>query len=79
MATTVRFHDDEKPNIEKAFVRAIGQDAWYRMKPFWYKHNAYGTWEVYTDEEMETMIQKGQQPKIFTQLMQAMLYAHGGE
>ena len=76
MATTVRFHEDEKPKIEKAFVRAIGQDMWYKMQPFWYNHNAYGTWEVYTEEEMQSMIDNGQYPKVFAQLMQTMLYTH---
>lgn len=39
MATTVRFGDGEREKIEKGYIGPVGMDLWYKVSPFWYKHN----------------------------------------
>jgi len=73
MATTVRFGDGEREKIERGYIRAVGMDLWYKAAPFWYKHNQHGTWEMYTTEEMDSLVDKGHYPKFYTMALQEIL------
>lgn len=92
MAATIRFNDDEIPAVTRGFIKTIDRDNWHKVAPFWYKKNQYGTWEVYTTEELSNICENSlltkedekehnrkiqRIPKNHALLIQSMIINHG--
>jgi hypothetical protein len=73
--TTIRFNDGELQKVQKGFQQMVERDAWYFSRPFWYKLNTHGTWEVYTTEELRVLADK--QPKWIAQPLTSMIIKNG--
>lgn len=56
--TTIRVTEEDKKALK---LEGIGENGekWFSLKPFYYRENQYGTWEIYSKSELPKKVKEG--------------------